>query len=67
MGFKVYYGDATRLELLKAAGCENAKLFIAAIDNPTANLIVIELLKKHFPHQKTHGNQLSDDIAYGKN
>ncbi len=52
MGFKVYYGDATRLELLKAAGCENAKLFIAAIDNPTANLIVIELLKKHFPHLK---------------
>lgn len=52
MGFKVYYGDATRLELLKAAGCENAKLFIAAIDNPTANLIVIELLQKHFPHLK---------------
>jgi len=52
MGFKVYYGDATRLELLKAAGCENAKLFIAAIDNPTANLIVIELLKKHFPNLK---------------
>lgn len=52
MGFKVYYGDATRLELLKAAGCENAKLFIAAIDNPTVNLIVIELLKKHFPNLK---------------
>lgn len=52
MGFKVYYGDATRLELLKAAGCENAKLFIAVIDNPTANLIVIELLQKHFPHLK---------------
>ncbi|TPD67037.1 monovalent cation:proton antiporter-2 (CPA2) family protein [Flavobacterium microcysteis] len=52
MGFKVYYGDATRLELLKAAGCENAKLFIAAIDNPTVNLIVIEMLKKHFPHLK---------------
>ena len=25
-----------------------------------------EVLKKHFPHQKTHGNQLPDDIAYGK-
>lgn len=52
LGFKVYYGDATRLELLKAAGCENAKLFIAAIDNPTVNLKVIETLKKHFPHLK---------------
>ncbi|MFP9118973.1 monovalent cation:proton antiporter-2 (CPA2) family protein [Flavobacterium sp. RNTU_13] len=52
MGFKVYYGDASRLELLQAAGCENAKLFIAAIDNPQVNLYVSELVKKHFPHLK---------------
>ncbi|WP_396183584.1 monovalent cation:proton antiporter-2 (CPA2) family protein [Flavobacterium sp.] len=50
MGFKVYYGDASRLELLKAAGAENAKIFIAAIDNPEVNLSVVELLRKHFPH-----------------
>lgn len=52
MGFKVYYGDASRLELLKAAGCENAKLFIAAIDNPRVNLDVVEMIKKHFPNLK---------------
>ncbi|WP_306352700.1 monovalent cation:proton antiporter-2 (CPA2) family protein [Flavobacterium sp. '19STA2R22 D10 B1'] len=52
MGFKVYYGDATRLELLKAAGADSAKLFIAAIDNPSVNLTVIETLKKHFPTLK---------------
>lgn len=52
MGFKVYYGDASRLELLKAAGCENAKLFIAAIDNPRVNLEVVEIIKKHFPNLK---------------
>jgi monovalent cation:H+ antiporter-2, CPA2 family len=52
LGFKVYYGDASRLELLKAAGCENAKLFIAAIDNPRVNLQVVEMIKKHFPHIK---------------
>ncbi|GGB67705.1 potassium transporter [Flavobacterium suaedae] len=52
MGFKVYYGDANRLELLKAAGCEKAKIFIAAIDNPNVNLSVIEKIKKHFPHLK---------------
>lgn len=52
MGFKVYYGDASRLELLQAAGCENAKLFISAIDNPQVNLYVSELVKKHFPHLK---------------
>lgn len=50
MGFKVYYGDATRLELLKAAGAEEAKIFIAAIDNPEINLNVVEILRKHFPH-----------------
>ncbi len=52
MGFKVYYGDASRLELLKAAGCESAKIFIAAIDNPRVNLEVVEKVKKHFPHIK---------------
>lgn len=52
MGFTVYYGDATRLELLKAAGCEHAKLFIAAIDNPRVNLEVVEKIKKHFPNLK---------------
>jgi monovalent cation:H+ antiporter-2, CPA2 family len=52
LGFKVYYGDASRLELLKAAGCETGKLFIAAIDNPSVNLQVAEMVKKHFPNLK---------------
>lgn len=52
MGFKVYYGDATRLELLHAAITENAKLFIAAIDNPNVNLTVVENIRKHYPHLK---------------
>jgi CPA2 family monovalent cation:H+ antiporter-2 len=43
MGFKVYYGDATRLELLKPQVANES--FIAAIDNPTVNLQVIEVLK----------------------
>ena len=64
MGFKVYYGDATRLELLKAAGCENAKVFIAAIDNPTVNLKVIETLKKHFPHLKILTRARNRNDAY---
>ncbi|PKP26807.1 MAG: potassium transporter [Bacteroidetes bacterium HGW-Bacteroidetes-2] len=52
MGFKVYYGDATRVELLKAAGAEQAKLFIAAIDNPQTNLKLVELVRKNFPNLK---------------
>lgn len=64
MGYKVYYGDATRLELLKAAGCENAKIFIAAIDNPTVNLQVIETLKKHFPNLKILTRARNRNDAY---
>lgn len=50
MGFKVYYGDATRLDLLEAAGAANAKLLIAAIDSPTANNDLIKTVRKHFPN-----------------
>lgn len=64
LGFKVYYGDATRLELLKAAGCETAKIFIAAIDNPTVNLKVIKLLKTHFPHLKVLTRARNRNDAY---
>jgi CPA2 family monovalent cation:H+ antiporter-2 len=52
MGFKAHYGDATRLELLEAAGCANAKLFIATIDDPKTNLSIIETLRVHFPNLK---------------
>jgi CPA2 family monovalent cation:H+ antiporter-2 len=64
MGYKVYYGDATRPELLKAAGCENAKLFIAAIDNPTVNLQVIEILKKYYPSLKILTRARNRNDAY---
>jgi monovalent cation:H+ antiporter-2, CPA2 family len=52
MGFKVYYGDATRIELLKSAGADEAKLFIAAIDSPETNRLIITELGKHFPNLK---------------
>jgi len=64
MGFKVYYGDASRLELLKAAGCENAKIFIAAIDNPRVNLQVVEMIKKHYPHLKIFARARNRNDAF---
>ena len=64
LGFKVYYGDASRLELLKAAGAENAKLFIAAIDNPTTNIAVVEIIRKHFPNLKVLTRARSRTDAY---
>ena len=52
MGFKVYYGDATRLDLLKSAGIETARLLIAAIDSPEINNTLIHTVTKHYPHVK---------------
>jgi CPA2 family monovalent cation:H+ antiporter-2 len=49
MGFKVYYGDATRLDLLLSAGAGEADLLITAIDSPETNYLLIETLQKHFP------------------
>jgi CPA2 family monovalent cation:H+ antiporter-2 len=49
MGFKVYYGDATRLDLLHAAGAADARLLIAAIDDPGRNYELIRTVRKHFP------------------
>ncbi|MCK7508289.1 MAG: monovalent cation:proton antiporter-2 (CPA2) family protein [Desulfobacterales bacterium] len=49
MGFKVFYGDATRLDILKSAGADHAKIMIAAIDSPEINFALIETIKKNFP------------------
>jgi len=49
MGFKVYYGDATRSDLLKSAGAEDAKILIAAIEPPEVNQELINTAMKNFP------------------
>jgi len=48
--FRVYYGDATRLDLLRAAGAEHARLLVLAIDEPDASIRLVEAVKEHFPH-----------------
>ena len=50
MGFKVYYGGASRYDLLQSAGAEHAKIIIIAIDSPEKRLEMVETIKKHFPH-----------------
>jgi glutathione-regulated potassium-efflux system ancillary protein KefC len=49
-GFRIYYGDATRLDLLHAAGAERAKLIVNAIDDPEASLRLVDAVLEHFPH-----------------
>jgi glutathione-regulated potassium-efflux system ancillary protein KefC/glutathione-regulated potassium-efflux system protein KefB len=48
-GNKIYYGDATRIELLHAAKAREAKLFVLAIDDVDASVRTAALVRKHFP------------------
>jgi CPA2 family monovalent cation:H+ antiporter-2 len=50
MGFEVYYGDATRIDLLESAGIAEAKILICAIDNPSVTKSVVKLVKEKYPH-----------------
>ena len=48
--FKVYYGDACRLDLLRAAGADHARLLVIAIDEREGALRLAELVRENFPH-----------------
>jgi glutathione-regulated potassium-efflux system protein KefB len=48
-GNKVYYGDASRIELLQAAKTGEAKLFVLAIDDVEASLRTAAVVRRHFP------------------
>ena len=52
MGFKVYFGDATRLELLESAGIADASLLICAIDNADNTIEIVKKVKAKYPHVK---------------
>ena len=51
-GNKVFYGDASRLELLQAAGAAEASILVIAIDDIEASVRTAELARRHFPHLK---------------
>ncbi|HXZ54983.1 MAG TPA: monovalent cation:proton antiporter-2 (CPA2) family protein [Burkholderiales bacterium] len=48
-GSKVYYGDASRLELLEAAKTGEARLFVLAIDDVEASVKTAQVVRKHYP------------------
>lgn len=51
-GNDVYYGDATRLDLLRAAGADKAKVFVLAIDDVEASIRTAQLIREQFPKLK---------------
>lgn len=49
-GYKVYFGDAARLDLLEVAGAGTAKLLVVAVEDREVCLKIIHLAQRHFPH-----------------
>ena len=67
-GYRVFYGDATRLDLLRKAGADKAKILVLSVDDKVQSLKIVDLVKEHFPNLEivarardvTHWNALRD-------
>jgi len=64
MGFKVYYGDASRHDLLAAAGAHHAKILIVALDDQDKRMAIVETAKKHFPNLRLYLRARNRNDAY---
>jgi len=53
-GFKVYYGDGTRLDVLRASGAERAEAILVCVDKQEAADNIVELARSEFPHAKLY-------------
>ena len=53
-GFKVYYGDGTRLDVLRAAGAGKARVICICVDSKDAALRTLEMVKAEFPNVRVH-------------
>jgi len=63
-GLKSFYGDATRLDLLRTAGAERARIFIVAIDNEDKTLELVDLVQENFPQLRILARAASRQHAY---
>jgi len=62
--FKGYFGDASRLDLLRSAGAAKAKLLIVAVDDPDTGLEIVRLAKAEFPQLKIFARARNRRHAY---
>ncbi|MCV2423339.1 glutathione-regulated potassium-efflux system protein KefC [Paucibacter sp. DJ2R-2] len=51
-GWRVFFGDATRLDLLRSAGAAQAKVLVIAVDDMEQSLKIAELAREHFPQAR---------------
>ena len=64
-GNKVFFGDASREDLLRAAGAETAKMLVIAVDNVEKSLEIVDTVQKHFPNLKIVARARNRQHAYG--
>jgi monovalent cation:proton antiporter-2 (CPA2) family protein len=64
LGHKVFYGDASRLDLLRAAGADSARVLVIALDDPDRILGLVQTAQKHFPHLKILSRAIGRTHAY---
>jgi monovalent cation:proton antiporter-2 (CPA2) family protein len=63
-GWRIYYGDASREDLLEAAGAAEAEILVIAIDDRDKVLEMAETVRKHFPHLKIFARSFDRVHAY---
>ncbi|SKB02169.1 Kef-type potassium/proton antiporter, CPA2 family [Prosthecobacter debontii] len=63
-GLKSFYGDASRADLLAAAGAEKAKLFVCAVDDEEKSMEIVDLVQREFPHLRILARALNRNHAY---
>ncbi|MEM7010741.1 MAG: monovalent cation:proton antiporter-2 (CPA2) family protein [Verrucomicrobiota bacterium] len=64
LGLKVFYGDASRADLLHAAGAEKARLFILAVEQDDKSLEIVHTIRQHFPNLEILARASSRAHAY---
>jgi monovalent cation:proton antiporter-2 (CPA2) family protein len=64
-GFRPYYGDASRVQMLKAAGAEQAKLLVIAIDDRAKAEQMVVAAKQYFPQLKILARAYDRSHVYG--
>jgi len=64
LGFKVYYGDASRADLLASAGAAEAKVIVVAVDEKQQSLKIVDLVQNNYPHLKVLVRSTDMDHTY---
>lgn len=63
-GNEIFYGDASRLDLLEVAGAKHAKVLVLAIDDVESSLKTARAAREHFPHLKIYARARNRQHVY---